>query len=51
MVKLKQLPQGATVKRILPQSLITVVDAQWLRPEALKLIYKDASGKLGNELV
>lgn len=51
MVQLEQLTEGATVKGILPHSLITVVNAQWLGPEALELIYKDASGKLGNELV
>lgn len=36
---------------ILPDGLVTVVDVKWIGSVAIELTYKDASGKLGNELV
>src|SRR3989442_13418398 len=49
MAQLEQLTRGATVKGILPDALITVVDVQWHGDVAITLTYRDAAGHLGNE--
>lgn len=51
MVQLEELTRGTTLKGILPNSLITIVDSQWHGSDVVELTYKDASGSLGNELV
>ena len=35
----------------LPSGLVTVVGAQWFGSDAIELTYKDATGRVGNELV
>ncbi|MCC7106629.1 MAG: RNA helicase, partial [Chloroflexi bacterium] len=51
MATLEDLKRGATVRGVLPNSLVTVVDVQWFGSNVVELTYKDAAGKLGNELV
>lgn len=51
MVRLEELTKGTQVKGILPNSFVTIVDAQWYGSDVVELTYKDASGTLGNELV
>ena len=51
MVRLEELTKGTQVKGILPNSLVTIVDAQWHGSDVVELTYKDASGSLGHELV
>ena len=51
MVRLEELTKGTQVKGILPNSLVTIVDAQWHGSDVVELTYKVASGALGNELV
>jgi hypothetical protein len=51
MAKLEELTRGATVKDILPDALITVVDVQWHRDMAITLTYRDAAGRLGHEIL
>ncbi|MEB3219824.1 MAG: helicase-related protein [Nostocales cyanobacterium 94392] len=51
MVKLEQLTKGTQVKGILPNSMVTVVDAQWHGSDVVELTYKEANGTLGNELL
>ncbi|WP_290883887.1 DEAD/DEAH box helicase [Fischerella sp.] len=51
MVRLEELTKGTQVKGILPNSLVTIVDAQWHGSNVVELTYKDATGTLGNELV
>src|SRR5438094_221532 len=51
MAKLEELTRGATVKGILPDALITVVDVQWHGDVAITLTYRDAAGRLGNEIL
>lgn len=51
MVKLEELTRGTSVKGILPNTLVTIVDAQWHGPDVVELTYKDASGSLGHELL
>jgi len=51
MARLEQLTRGAVVKGILPDALITVVDVQWHGDVAITLTYRDAAGRLGNEIL
>jgi len=51
LARLEDLTRGATVKGILPDSLVTVVDVKWHGSSVAELTYKDAAGRLGNELL
>src|SRR6202046_3886473 len=51
MSKLEDLRPNASVSGILPNCLVTVVNAQWFGSEALELTYKDPGGKVANELL
>ena len=51
MARLENLQPQASVRGILPDSLVTVVNVQWFGSEALELTYKDPSGRLANELL
>jgi superfamily II DNA or RNA helicase len=51
MARLEDITRGAAVKGILPDGLVTVVDVKWIGSVAIELTYKDAAGRLGNELV
>lgn len=51
MARLEDLKQGASVKGILPNGLVTVIDLKWHGSVAAELTYKDSSGRLGNELL
>jgi len=50
MATLEDLTRGTTVKGILPDQTVTVIDATWHGSEVVELTYKDASGHLGNGL-
>src|SRR5580698_5505500 len=45
MAKLEDLTRGASVKGILPDCLVTVIDVKWYGSAAVELTYKDPSGK------
>ncbi len=51
MSKLEELRPNASLKGILPDCLVTVVNTQWFGSEALELTYKDPAGKLANQLL
>ena len=51
MTKLETLQPNASVRGILPDCLVTVVNVQWYGSETLELTYKSPTGKLGNELL
>ncbi len=51
MARLEELTRGSTVKGVLPDGLVTVIDAKWIGTVAVELTYKDTSGRLGNELL
>ena len=51
MTHLEDLKLNASVRGILPNGLVTVVSVQWFGSEAIELTYKDATGKVGNELL
>ena len=51
MAKLEELTRGASIKGILPDDLVAVVDVKWIGSAAIELTYKDSAGHLGNELI
>ncbi|OWY65330.1 RNA helicase [cyanobacterium TDX16] len=51
MVRLEELTKGTQVQGILPNNLVTIVDAQWHGSDVVELTYKNVSGSLGHELV
>ena len=50
-LNLRNLTKGTSVKGILPDGLVTVVDVKWIGTVAVELTYKDSAGRLGNELL
>ena len=50
-MKLEDLQPNASVRGILPDSLVTVITVQWFGSEALELTYKDPGGRVANQLL
>ncbi len=51
MTKLEDLTPTASIRGILPDALVTVVNVQWFGSEAVELTYKTAAGRVANELL
>jgi SNF2 family DNA or RNA helicase len=51
MSKLEDLRPNASIRGILPDSLVSVVSVQWFGSEAIELTFKSPSGKVANELL
>src|SRR5437773_11269849 len=51
MARLEDLTRDASVKGILPDCLVTVVDVKWHGSTVIELTYRDAAGRLGTELI
>jgi len=51
MARLEDLTRGAALKGILPDGLVTVVDVKWFGSAVVELTYKEATGRLGSELL
>ncbi|MBI4219496.1 MAG: DEAD/DEAH box helicase family protein, partial [Chloroflexi bacterium] len=51
MIKLEDLQPNASVRGILTDALVTVVNVTWFGSEALELTYKAPTGRVANELV
>jgi superfamily II DNA or RNA helicase len=51
MARLEDLTREASVRGVLPDALVTVVDVKWHGSSVVELTYKDAAGRLGNELL
>jgi hypothetical protein len=49
--QLEQITRGTTIRGILPDGLVTVIDVRWVGTVAVEVTYKDAAGRLGNELI
>jgi superfamily II DNA or RNA helicase len=45
------LTRGASVRGVLPDGAVTVVDVKWHGSAVVELTYKDAAGRLGHELL
>ena len=50
MTKLEDLKPNASVKGIIPDALVLVVNVQWYGSEALELTYKTSEGRVANQL-
>lgn len=51
MAVLEDLKPGGSIRGVLPNGVVTVVNVQWFGSDAIELTYKDATGKVGNELL
>jgi len=51
MAVLEDLKPGGSIRGVLPNGLVTVVNVQWFGSDAIELTYKDAAGKVGNEML
>jgi SNF2-related domain len=51
MARLEDLTPGTAVRGILPESIVTVVAADWFGANAIRLTYTDAAGKPGQQLL
>ncbi|AWJ94813.1 RNA helicase (plasmid) [Azospirillum baldaniorum] len=51
MARLEDLTPNASVRGILPNGLVTVVNVQWHGSAAVELTYKTPEGKVANELL
>jgi hypothetical protein len=51
MIRLEDLQPTAAIRGVLPDQVVTVVSVQWFGSEALELTYKDATGRVANELL
>lgn len=51
MALLEDLKTGGSIRGVLPSGLVTVVSVQWFGSDAIELTYKDATGRVGNELL
>jgi superfamily II DNA or RNA helicase len=50
-MKLEDLQPNAAVKGIRPDSAVTVVSTQWHGSDALTLVYRDANGRVADEIL
>jgi superfamily II DNA or RNA helicase len=51
MIRLEDLTRGTSLRGILPDASVTVVDVTWYGSDALELIYKDSMGRTGSQLL
>ncbi|MDE1878101.1 MAG: DUF3883 domain-containing protein [Thaumarchaeota archaeon] len=51
MKTLDEIKPGTYVKGLLPDSIVNIIDVKRHGSEVVEITYKDATGKLGNELV
>ena len=50
-MNLEDLTPGASVRGILPDAAVTVVNVQWHGSGALTLVYRDPAGKVADEIL
>lgn len=51
MARLEELTRGATIRGILPDELVTIVDVNWIGTNVVELTYKDTTRQPGSELI
>lgn len=51
MAALEDIKPNCAVRGVLPNAIVTVVSVQWFGAGAIELTYKDATGKVANELI
>lgn len=51
MARLEELTRGATVRGVVPDCAVSVIDAKWYGTDVVELTYKEPTGRLGNVLL
>lgn len=51
MAKLEEIKKDATVKGILTEQLVSIVDTKWHGADALEIIYRDSSGRHDSQVL
>lgn len=51
MARLEDLTRGASIRGVLRDAVVTVVDAKWHGDAVVELTYKDPTGRVGQELL
>ena len=51
LASLEDIKPNCAVRGMLPSGVVTVVSVQWFGSDAIELTYKDATGRVGNELL
>src|SRR5260370_18217794 len=51
MTRFEYITRGSSLKDILPDMLVSVVDVRWIGTVAVELTYKDAAGRVCQELL
>ena len=51
MASLEDIKPNCMIRGVLPTGAVTVISVRWFGSSALELTYKDATGKVGNELI
>jgi hypothetical protein len=51
MAVLEDIKPNCAVRGIMSSGIVTVVSVQWFGSDAIELTYKDATGRVGNELL
>jgi hypothetical protein len=51
MTRIEEITRGSSVRGILPEGLVTILDVKWIGTVAVEVTYKDSRGWLGIELI
>lgn len=51
MARLEELTRGASVRGILASGLVSIVDVKWYGSDVVEVTYKDAAGRVAQELL
>ena len=51
MLKLEELQPNVVIRGIQPEGVVAIVNVQWFGTEAVELTYKDATGRVANQLL
>ena len=51
IARLEELTRGASIKGVVPDTLVSIIDARWYGSTALELTYKSADGRVANTLL
>jgi superfamily II DNA or RNA helicase len=50
-MRLEDITRGSSLKGVLPDGLVTVLDVRWIGTLAVELTYKDSAGRVAQELL
>jgi superfamily II DNA or RNA helicase len=51
MAKLEELVPGASVRGIIPNAIVTIINVNWHGDSVIEITYRDSAGHLGNQLL